>query len=93
MKSIDVVKRGGKRPTESFERAKLERSIRAAMRTVKTPDGQADDTATAVCDIVMQWLESRPEVTSADLRRQATSALEPLHPEAAVIYKHYKVIM
>ena len=93
MKSIDVVKRGKSRTTESFERAKLERSIRAAMRTVKTPDGQADDTARAVCDVVMQWLETRPEVTSADLRRQAAAALHPLHPEAAFIYQNYKVIM
>jgi len=93
MKSVDVVKRDGKRSTESFERAKLERSIRAAMRAVKAPEGQAEDTASAVCDVVMQWLGSRPEVTSADLRRQAVQALEPLHPEAAIIYKHYKVIM
>lgn len=90
---IDVVKRGGNRPTESFERAKLERSIRAALRSVKAPDGQVRDTAAAVCDIVEQWLENRHEITSADLRRKASGALTPLHPEAAFIYKNYKIIM
>lgn len=90
---IDVVKRGGARPTESYQRAKLEHSIRAALRTAKAPDGQTEDTASAVCDIVEQWLSSRPEITSNDLRRKATSALEPLHPEAAFIYKSYKIIM
>lgn len=90
---IDIVKRGGRRPTESYERAKLERSIRAALRSVKTPDGQSEDTARAVCDIVDQWLESRREVTSDDLRRKATDALNPFHPEAAFIYKNFKIIM
>ena len=90
---IDVVKRAGKRPTESYERDKLEQSIRSALRSVKTPDGQTEDTAHAVCDIVDQWLASRHEITSEDLRRKASEALHPLHPEAAFIYKNYKIIM
>ena len=90
---IDIIKRGGERPTESYERAKLERSIRAALHSVKTPDGQAGDTARAVCDIVEQWLESRAEITSDDLRRQAGTALQPLHPDAAFMYQRYKIIM
>lgn len=90
---IDVVKQGGKRPTENFERAKLERSIRSALRSLKTPDGQTEDTARAVCDLVEQWLESRHEITSEDLRRKASDALTPLHPEAAFIYKNYKIIL
>lgn len=93
MLSVDVVKRNGTRPIEPFERAKLERSIRAAMHSVKTPVGQTEDTAKAVCDIVEQWLASRQEVTSADLRHQATLALQPLHPEAAFLYKHHKAIL
>lgn len=90
---IDVVKSGGERPTESYQRAKLERSIRAALYSLKTPEGQAVDTASAVCDLVEQWLENRNEVTSNDLRRQAVTALEPLHPEAAYLYKQYKIII
>ena len=93
MLAVDIVKRDGKRPTEAFERSKLERSIHAAMRSVKTPDGQAEDTARVVCDIVEQWLEARREVTSADLRRKATDALAPLHSEAAFIYQHHKIIL
>lgn len=90
---IDVVKRGGKRPTESYQRAKLERSVRAALHSLKTPEGQAGDVAAAVCDIVEQWLQSRHEITSDDLRRKATEALTPLHTEAAFMYKNYNVIL
>ncbi len=89
----DIVKRGGKRPTENYERAKLERSIRSALRSLKTPDGQTNDTARAVCDLVEQWLQNQHEVTSEDLRRKANDALAPLHPEAAFIYKNFKIIL
>lgn len=93
MLAVDVVKRGGERPTEAFERAKLERSIRAALLSVRAPDGQAEDTARRVTDIVEQWLADHTEVTSVDVRLRASSALETLHPDAAYLYKHHKVIM
>lgn len=93
MKVVDIVKRGGERPTEQYERAKLEKSLRAALRSVRTPEGQSDDTARAVCDIVEQWLDERAEVTSHDLRRQAVIALTSLHPEAAFIYQQHKMII
>ncbi len=93
MLAVDIVKRGGARPSERYERAKLERSIRAALLTVRAPEGQANDTARAVCDLVEQWLDSRPEITSDDLRLQASLALERHHPDAAFLYKHHSVIM
>ena len=89
---VDVVKQGGARPTEQYARAKLEHSIRATLQSVSAPDGQASDTARAVCDVVEQWLEQRAEVTSHDLRRQAAAALNPLPPDAAFIYQRHKVI-
>jgi transcriptional regulator NrdR family protein len=93
MLAVDIVKRGGQRPTEAFERAKLERSIRATLLSLRTPDGQAEDTARRVTDIVEQWVADHSEVTSVDIRLRAASALEPLHPDAAYLYKHHKVIM
>jgi transcriptional regulator NrdR family protein len=93
MLAVDVVKRGGERPSESFERIKLERSIHAALLSVRTPDGQAEDTARRVTDIVEQWLAEHTEVTSYDIRLRASGALEQLHPDAAYLYKHHKVIM
>ena len=93
MLAVDVIKRGGQRPSESFERAKLERSIRAALLSVRTPDGQAEDTARRVTDIVEQWISAHSEVTSVDVRLRASDALAQLHPDAAYLYKHHKVIM
>ncbi len=91
--AIDIVKRGGKRPTEKFQRDKLHASIRAACLSVRSPEGEAETTATNVCDAVVVWLEIRPEVTSNDLRRKATDTLHTFHPEAAYLYKHHRLVI
>jgi transcriptional regulator NrdR family protein len=91
--TIDIIKREGKRPSESFDRNKLQASVRAACLSVRSPEGEAETTATHVCDIVEQWLDTKPEVTSADLRRKATEALHAFHPEAAYLYKHHRLVM
>lgn len=92
-KAIDIVKRGGHRPTERFDRDKLHVSIVAACLSVRSPEGNAQDTAEKVCDRVVIWLTDKPEVTSDDLRRQATKALETFHPDAAYIYKNHRMII
>lgn len=92
-KAIDVVKRGGKRPTERFDRTKLHHSIHAACLSVNGADGPAADTADRVCDIVLLWCDMRPEITSDDIRRQAARALETFHPDAAYIYLNHRTIM
>jgi len=91
--AIDIVKRDGKRPSESFNRAKLHASIRAACLSVRSPEGEAEITASNVCDAVIIWLSTKPEVTSSDLRRKATETLESFHPEAAYLYKHHRLVM
>lgn len=91
--AIDIVKRGGARPSESFSRDKLHASIRAACLSVRTPDGEAETVAGKVCDVLVVWLDTKPEVTSNDLRRKAASALERFHPEAAYLYKHHRLVM
>jgi hypothetical protein len=92
-KAIDIIKRGGHRPTETFERTKLHASIRAACLSVRSPEGVAQSTADNVCDAVTLWLETKPEVTSADLRRKAAETLESFHPEAAYLYKHHRLVI
>ena len=92
-KAIDIIKREGKRHTEQFQRDKLHASIRAACLSVRSPEGVAESTATRVCDAVIIWLDSKPEVTSADLRRKATESLESHHPEAAYLYKHHRFVI
>lgn len=91
--AVDVVKRNGERPTEDFDRDKLHASVRAACLSVRSPEGEAEITARRVCDVVELWLAQKLEVTSHDLRRKATEALESFHPEAAYLYKHHRLVM
>ena len=90
---IDIVKSEGKRPSEAYVRDKLHASILAACLSVRSPEGEAEMTAKKVCLAVELWLATKPEVTSADLRRKASEALEKLHPEAAFLYKHHRLVM
>lgn len=89
--AVDIVKREGKRPTERFTRDKLYASILAACLSVRSPEGQAEATARAVCDAVALWLERRPEVTSYDIRRVASRHLRSYHPEAAYLYEQHRM--
>lgn len=90
---IDVVKQSGRRPTEQFSRDKLHQSIRSACLSVRSPEGEAESTAALVTGAVVVWVESKPAVTSHDLRRLAAAHLERYHPEAAYLYKHHRVII
>jgi transcriptional regulator NrdR family protein len=89
----EVIKRAGKRQTESFRKEKLHASIIAACLSVRSPEGEAETIAHEVCQKVIQWLEKKPEVTSEDLRRKASDALSVLHPEAAYLYKHHQIVL
>jgi len=91
--AVDVVKRSGRRPTEKFDTDKLLQSIRAACLSVRSPEGEADDTANGVADAVILWLDKKPAVTSNDLRRLASAHLHRYHPEAAYFYEHHKRII
>lgn len=91
--AVDVVKQSGRRPTESFDRDKLLRSIRAACLSVRSPEGEAESTAQLVADAVITWVIAKSAVTSHDLRRLAGAHLERYHPEAAYLYQQYRVII
>jgi len=93
MQTSDVIKRDGQRPTEAFDQAKLHASVLAACLSVRTPEGEAIQIADKVCEVVMKWCETKPEITSADLRRKAAEALENHHPEASYLYKHHRLVM
>lgn len=89
---IDVVKHG-KRPSEEFNPEKLHKSILKTCLSVRTPEGQADDIARSVTLGVMNWCETRPEITSRDIRQHAAQLLSRLHADAAIIYQHHKTIL
>jgi transcriptional regulator NrdR family protein len=90
MSALTTVVKQGNRGAESFDREKLHGSIYAACLSVQSVDGLAKDTAERVCNTLTDWLRNKPEVTSSDIRHQVTKALEPLHPDAAYLYKHHK---
>lgn len=92
-KAIDVVKRRGQRPTEPFDHDKLRRSIRAALLSVRTPEGEADNTTDHVAHAVVLWLDNKPVVTSHDLRRITGAHLDRFHPDAAYFYQHHRYII
>lgn len=89
---IDVVKQG-KRPAEEFNPEKLHQSIIATCLSIKTPEGQAEQIARTVTLGVMNWCETRPEITSADIRRRVLYILKDIHPDAAYLFEHYKTII
>ena len=89
----EIIKQGGKRQSEAFQRAKLHASIVAACLSVRSPEGEAESIAHNVCKQVITWLEAKPEVTSEDVRRKASEALTILHPEAAYLYKHHQLVL
>lgn len=86
----DIIKARGKRITEPFSHDKLHHSLKLALLSERSHEGEADITAEKVCSAVMMWLEERPEVTSADLRRIASKHLHRYNPGAAYIYEHYR---
>lgn len=90
---VDVIKHEGRRPNEQFDRQKLHSSIRAACLSVRSPEGEAELSAHKICDMVLAWCKTRPEVTSADVRRVAAHHLDSIHPEAAYIYKHHQLVL
>lgn len=91
--AVDVVKRGGRRPRETFDAEKLKKSIRAAMLSVRAHEGEAESTARNVTHHVVLWLDSKPVVTSHDVRRLASVHLERYHPDAAYLYKYHRHII
>jgi len=92
-KTTIIIKRKGQRPTESFDKAKLHQSIVSATLSARAPEGQADRVAHAVTNYVLEWLESRPEVTSHDIRLVATRHLRSHHPDAAYLYEQHRTTL
>ena len=88
-----VVKNSHYRHPEPFNREKLHKSIVAACLSAGAPMGHAESMARRVTDEVITWLESRPEVTSNDIRRVAAQYLRTYHPDASYLYEHHRTTL
>lgn len=91
--AVDVVKHGGKRPSEKFQPIKLNNSIISACLSARIPEGQADMIARSVYTEVEKWLENRPEITTTDIRIIVTKSLAKHHQDAAYLYEQDKKII
>lgn len=85
-----IVKRVGH--LEAYDERKLYASIFSACQAVRETDGTAELIAERVVNDVNNWLEPKHEVTSNDIRTQASSALKAYSPNAAYIYAHHRII-
>lgn len=88
-----VVKSGGLHESEIFDPLKLHSSLIAACLAVRAFEGEAHMVAQKVCEKVIDWLETKTEVTSDDVRRIAATNLQTYQPEAAYVYESYKHIV
>jgi transcriptional regulator NrdR family protein len=75
--------------SEPFDPMKLHASLVAACLAVRAVEGEAHLAAQHTCRRVIDWLETRPEVTSDDIRRIAARHLATYHAEAAYLYGTY----
>ncbi len=78
---------------EPFNDEKLHKSIVSACLSSGAPTGYAESIARRVVEEVKQWLEDRPEVTSADIRRITAKHLRTYHPDASYLYEHHRSIV
>ncbi len=88
-----VVKSGGLHESEIFDPLKLHGSLMAACLAVRSLEGEAHMVAQKITEKVIDWLDSKTEVTSNDVRRIAANNLQTYQPEAAYIYETYKDIL
>lgn len=85
-----IVKRAGH--TEPYDNRKLYASIYASSLAVREPVGSAELIAQEVVSRVEQWLGTKHEVTSNDIRAQAGKHLKAINPDAAFQYLHHRVV-
>ena len=78
--------------TEPYDERKLYASVYAACLCVRTPVGEAELTAERICKDMLPWLETKAEVTSADIRHKASQHLQVYNPDAAYMYLRHRII-
>lgn len=91
--NVYVAKADSTAHSQEFDPLKLHHSVLSACYAVRAFEGEAHLTARHVCERVIRWVNTKTEITSADIRRVTTSFLRQYHPEAAYTYESYKEII
>jgi len=90
--SVNIVKNNS-RGSEKFSKEKLHASIVSACLSVRTPIGQAESIAHSVTQEVASWLQTKPEVTSQDIREIVAKHLHSHNPDASYMYEQHRRIV
>lgn len=81
------------RAISAFDPSRLYESVLSACYAVRLAEGVALDTATHICKLVDDWLHTKSEVTSHDIRLKAGEILSIQCPEAGYFYQHQHTIL
>ena len=90
---VTVISSSNPKKIGEYNRARLRASVITACLSVRTPEGQAENTADTVCDNFEVWLKNKPEVTTKDIVTVSAKLLEKYHTEAAYIYEQRHIII
>ena len=85
-----IVKRAGH--SEPFDERKLYASIYASCLSVHEQSATAELIAQKVTENVLNWLESKTEVTSNDIRGIAGQFLSEHNRHAGYLYLHHRIM-
>ncbi len=85
-----IVKRSGH--SEPYDERKLYASIYAACLGIRETVGTAELVANSVSTDVSKWIKPKSEVSSNDIRAQATKHLKELNEHAAFLYAHHRIM-
>jgi transcriptional regulator NrdR family protein len=85
-----IVKRKGH--TEPYDERKVYASVFAACQSVREPSGSSELVADKVVKDVNEWIEKKHEVTSNDIRRQASKHLSVYNLDAGHMLLHHRVV-
>lgn len=77
---------------QAYSESKLIKSIERTLRSEGYSTASAAKNAKIVTVAVRSWIDNKTQITSLDIRRQATKALEAFDPHAALLYKKHKQI-
>ncbi len=78
---------------EPFDEKKFITSIINSCLAVGCPMGEAEKAADLTMAVTEKWLANKQEITSSELRLNASKFLKKFSSDAGFYYKNYKKIM
>lgn len=86
--SKEVLKKGGTK--EAFDVNKMKKSIISAVQQTDVPQSKKNEIVETVTEKVLQFLEGKEEVFTAEIEARILLELEKLAPSAAQFWRDYR---